>query len=419
MKKQVNPTTKAHLIRGVFYLLLLIAVCAIPFALAQRNTNKISAPKQGSYGTRASEQASVLNGGSMQSPAGDQTTSPGTLCSKIAFSSDRDGNYQIYVMNPDGTLPTRLTNNSAIDDFPDISPDGNQIAFQSDRSGSPEIYLMNADGSSQTRLTFSGDNTNPAFSPDGTKIVFVSTRTGGLGVWVINSDGTGETQLATFTSNAGGRPHFSPDGSKIVFDWGISFGGSVRGQIFIMNANGSTLTNITNNSSIDDYDPAYSPDGTKIVFSSDGPAGVSPFNLWMMSPDGTDRVNLTNDSDFNHYRDYPYYSPDGSQIVFLANFFELGTNYQIHVMNADGTGETNISNNTSNDVDPSWSACPTGCIGQYVISQIGGSIVPGTTDIGNHTDDGTTFVSLPFNYTLYDQIFNGDQCVIQRDSVVH
>ena len=272
MKKQVNPRTKAHLIRGAFYMLLLIAVCAIPFALAQRNTNKISAAKQDSYSTRATDQAGVLNGGSIESPLGDQTTSPGTLCSKIAFSSDRDGNYEIYVMNPDGTNATRLTNNTAIDDFPDISPDGSKITFESNRSGSSEIYVMNADGSSQTRLTFSGSNTNPAFSPDGTKIVFISTRSGGRGVWVINSDGTGETQLATFTANGGGRPHFSPDGSKIVFDWDISFGGSLRGQIFIMNADGSSLLNITNNSSIDDYDPAYSPDGTKIVFSSDRPA---------------------------------------------------------------------------------------------------------------------------------------------------
>ena len=340
-------------------MLLLIAVCAIPFALAQRNTNKISAAKQDSYNTRATDQAGVLNGGSIDSPLGDQTTSPGTLCSKIAFSSDRDGNYEIYVMNPDGTNATRLTNNTAIDDFPDISPDGSKITFESNRSGSSEIYVMNPDGSSQTRLTFSGSNTNPAFSPDGKKIVFISTRSGGRGVWVINSDGTGETQLATFTANAGGRPHFSPDGSKIVFDWDISFGGSLRGQIFIMNADGSSLLNITNNSSIDDYDPAYSPDGTKIVFSSDRP-----------------------------------------------DSFELGANYQIHVMNADGTGETNISNNTSNDVDPSWGACPNGtCVGQYAISQIGGSIVPGTTDIGNNCDDCSTTVALPFSYTLYDQTF--------------
>ena len=137
MKKQVNPRTKAHLIRGIFYLLLLVAVCAIPFALAQRNTNKISAAKEGSYSTRATGQADVFDGGSIKSPVGDQTTSRGALCSKIAFSSDRDGNNEIYVMNPDGTNATRLTNNAAIDDFPDIRPDGKPVAFNPTATGAP------------------------------------------------------------------------------------------------------------------------------------------------------------------------------------------------------------------------------------------------------------------------------------------
>ncbi len=54
---------------------------------------------------------------------------------------------------------------------------------------------------------------------------------------------------------------------------------------------------------------------------------------------------------------------------------------------------------------PTATATPTACTDQYGITQIGGSVVPGTTDIGNHTDDGTTFISLPFTYQLYDQTF--------------
>ena len=74
-------------------------------------------------------------------------------CSKIAFHSDRDGSYEIYVMDADGTDITRLTNNPADDGDPTWSPDGEQIVFHSNRSGSFEIYVMNADGSGQTRLT--------------------------------------------------------------------------------------------------------------------------------------------------------------------------------------------------------------------------------------------------------------------------
>src|SRR5262249_25299107 len=306
--------------------------------------------------------------------------------------------------NPDGTNPTRLTNNTFTDDFPSISPNGNKITFESNRTGSFEIWVMNADGSAQTRLTSSGNNNNPSFSPDGTKIVFVSTRSvaPGHGVYVMNADGTGETQLAAFPSNSGGRPHFNFDGSKIAFDWGVVGPSGLRSQIWTMNANGTSLTNITNNSSVDDYDPAYSRDGTKIVFSSDGPAGVSPFNLWTVNSDGTTRVNLTNDSNFNHDRDFPYYSLDWSQIVFMASFTEYQNGIdQIHVINANGSGETNISNNTSNDVDPSWGPCPTAaCVGPYAISQIGGSIVPGTTDTLLNCDDCSDTLALPFSFTL-------------------
>ena len=72
---------------------------------------------------------------------------------KIAFTTDRDGNEEIYVMDADGSNPTRLTNNSADDGQPAWSPDGSQIAFGSFRDGNPEIYVMDADGSNQTNLT--------------------------------------------------------------------------------------------------------------------------------------------------------------------------------------------------------------------------------------------------------------------------
>ena len=72
---------------------------------------------------------------------------------KIAFGSNSDGNYEIYVMNADGSGQTNLTNNSANDWYPSWSPDGTQITFSSERDGNAEIYFMNADGSGQLRLT--------------------------------------------------------------------------------------------------------------------------------------------------------------------------------------------------------------------------------------------------------------------------
>src|SRR5205823_1094199 len=72
---------------------------------------------------------------------------------KIAFASDRSDNFEIYVMNGDGSELTRLTDNPATDVSPSWSPDGTKIAFVSSRDGNPEIYVMSADGSGQTRLT--------------------------------------------------------------------------------------------------------------------------------------------------------------------------------------------------------------------------------------------------------------------------
>src|SRR3972149_3275713 len=96
---------------------------------------------------------------------------------KIAFVSIRDGNYEIYAMNADGSGQTRLTNNAATEYGPAWSPDGTKIAFWSDRDGNWEVYAMNADGSGQTRLTNnSAWDAAPAWSPDGTKIAFYSSR---------------------------------------------------------------------------------------------------------------------------------------------------------------------------------------------------------------------------------------------------
>src|SRR5688572_11768479 len=72
---------------------------------------------------------------------------------KIAFDTPRDGNFEIYVMNADGTQQTRLTRSAGEDMDPAFSPDGSKIAFASARDGNYEIYVMNADGTRQTRLT--------------------------------------------------------------------------------------------------------------------------------------------------------------------------------------------------------------------------------------------------------------------------
>jgi len=121
---------------------------------------------------------------------------------KIAFFSNRDGNNEIYSMNSDGTLQTRLTTNASSDFGPSWNPNGEKIAFTSFREVNSEIFAMNADGSGLTRLTNSADGDEaPDYSPDGAKIAFTSDRDGeDFLIYTMNADGTGQTILTPIRS---------------------------------------------------------------------------------------------------------------------------------------------------------------------------------------------------------------------------
>jgi uncharacterized membrane protein len=97
----------------------------------------------------------------------------------IVFTSERDGNPEIYRMNPDGSDQVRLTNNPAADYSPNGSPQGNQIAFITERDGNPEVYLMDIDGGNPQNLSQSpAAELHPAWRPDGDWIAFTTNRDG-------------------------------------------------------------------------------------------------------------------------------------------------------------------------------------------------------------------------------------------------
>ncbi|MYE88070.1 hypothetical protein F4X33_03645 [Candidatus Poribacteria bacterium] len=116
---------------------------------------------------------------------------------QIAFTSDREGNSEIYVMDTDGQNPQRLTDDPAVDHSPSWSPDGKRIAFVSDREGDEDIYVMDIDGGNRRKLTQHrrGDG-SPSWSPDGKRIAFAYVgRDGKADIYVMDADGQNPRQL--------------------------------------------------------------------------------------------------------------------------------------------------------------------------------------------------------------------------------
>ncbi len=266
---------------------------------------------------------------------------------KIAFTSDRDGNAEIYLMNADGTGQTRLTNNSVSDDYPTWSPNGTKLAFVRQNGSTYSINLMNADGTNQMQLTtFTLSNTQSypyerfgmSWSPDGAKIAFQDSTD----IFTINTDGSNRTNL-TNGQFVNYEPSWSPDGTKIAFARSLLSHGYYP-NTYTMNADGGNVRQITNCVGYcEDRSPAWSPDGGRIALtdSSEENAGILAVN-----PDGTN-------PQYNTYGLKPKWSPDGTKIIFYDTEYS-GIASQIWVMNRNGSGLAQLTNNSPNNFHPDW-----------------------------------------------------------------
>jgi TolB protein len=239
----------------------------------------------------------------------------------LAFVSERDGNPEIYVGNSDGTGILRLTSDTAVDDEPVWSPDGQRIAFVSRRSGHSDIYIMNPDGSNVVRRTNDGENTSPAWSPDGTRIAFSSLRDGEFKIYVTQADGpiTAPT-LVSFSTGWNAYPAWSPDGRKIAFtsDW--------RAYDFLYDVYVTSLTDMSITPLLVGpffyvdglkffFQPSWSPDGTKLAVVTCGKAYDTCYEgstIAIANADGSDLTDVATSKGYSR----PVWSPDGRTLLF-------------------------------------------------------------------------------------------------------
>ena len=130
----------------------------------------------------------------------------------IAFSSNRGGDFDLYLMDPDGANLRRVSSGPGVDGDPTWTPDGRRLVFTSARSGSSQIYSMAMDGSDLRPLTTAGGgNSSPTVSPDGRTIAFVSGRDGNDEIYRMDIDGGNQTNLSA-TREREAAPRFLPSG---------------------------------------------------------------------------------------------------------------------------------------------------------------------------------------------------------------
>jgi Tol biopolymer transport system component len=294
---------------------------------------------------------------------------------KIAFVrlDNRVGEFDIFVVEPDGSGLRKLVTKPAQDNFPAWSADGKRLAFEASESLNDlntDIYIMNSDGSGVKRITKESTlDRMPSWSPDGTKISFsradisrmfssasasssaTSTRDSSneTGIYTIRVDGTGLRQLTHEAEDE--YPAWSPDGKTIAFN---RLTKTSRG-IYSVNAEGGGLRKLTDPpEGFWDSEPSWSPDGTRIAFTRGSGGRPGRPDVFTMNADGTHLRNLTGKTEGAYAPDF---SPDGKRIVFIG--WEGGN--KLYAMNADGTDVRRLTPDSKGIVDesaPDWQPLP-------------------------------------------------------------
>jgi hypothetical protein len=239
--------------------------------------------------------------------------------SKIVYQ-DYIGNWDVFVMNGDGSSPIRLTSSGGADITPRLNRGATRLVYASNEPGNYEIYAINPNGTGRVRLTNqSANDYNPAWSPNGAKIAFNSYRDGQSEVYVMNTDGSGQTRL-TFSPDYDGEPIWSPDGSKIAF---VSIR-ELGQQIYVMNADGSNVIRLTS-ASYPEF-PSWSPDGSQIAFSADAD-GDGWLELAAINADGSNQHFLYDTGGQADFWVHSW-SPDGRTVAgTLISFINYQGNW--------------------------------------------------------------------------------------------
>lgn len=267
----------------------------------------------------------------------------GIALTSIAFSSDRDGEKEIYLMDYDGHDQRRISGHRSISLSPSWSPTGDSLAYVSFFGGNgAAVYLADiATGKKSAVVTSGSLNTTPSFSPDGRRLAFARGIGSNVEIFSCRRDGS-ELKRLTTSPGIDTNPAWSPSGGEIAFT--SSRSGSP--QIYVMEAEGTNQRRVTFQGEYNDG-AAWSRDGTRLAYAT----RVQPnrFDIAILDLVTLAAQRLTDGGGSN---ETPAFSPDGRRIAFSSN---RSGKPNIFVMEATFGAEAEQLTFDGSNFAPDWS----------------------------------------------------------------
>ena len=274
---------------------------------------------------------------------------------KIVFTSRRDGNFEIYIMNPDGSDQINLTQHRAKDSAPVWSPTGEQILFVSDRGGIEDLYLMDADGTN-VRQVFKKliGREFPTWSPDGKALAYHRFHT--FSIYTASLDGKDEEELGDGLWSA-----WSPNGSEIAFMTG-KFAWADNGNLIIPKVRVQIINLQTHveeellPGGIWMFDPAWGPDSAQIAFSWDGAIEKGKevgrtMGIYVVNRDGSGLRKIIDAGDRPAAVFNPTWSPDGNELIYDKG---VGGVRDLFKVALDGGVPEQLTRRQADNFNPDW-----------------------------------------------------------------
>jgi TolB protein len=258
----------------------------------------------------------------------------------LAFTSDRTGAKEIFLMDYDGANQRRITGHRSTSMSPAWGPKGDVIAYTSFFDGPPYLYVADLASGRKRPLVTSGTlNTSPTFAPDGSRVAFAISVSGNVEIFTADLSG-GNLRRLTHSGSIDTNPAWSPKGGEIAF----TSGRAGNPHLYLMDSEGANQRRLTFDGTYNDG-AAWSPEGDLLAYASrrDGRFQIAVTSIVTLAT----RVLTTGPGE----NESPTFSPDGRWIAYTSR--RSGTK-QIYVIDLDGGNQRQLTTQGNNDL-ADWS----------------------------------------------------------------